>query len=873
MRRSAMPDATSRLSPRIRDFAAGVLLAFSLPAFGTTAPGDVSFRKGQFQESLDVWEQALKTSEAEGRREDTLRNLLRMAVAQTALGLHQAALATLGRAHELAERHPELAVHNAEISGQIGSVYALAGLPEEAEKALRQAVGDARKGGQWALAGAFSNDLGGVLLDRGAWPEAQKSFEESLRLATREKQPELAAKASVNLLKSALGGHDFTSIVQRYETAKRLAHDLPESHDKAFSLTALGRVLQKLPQALSERTQSLLKPLAGPLRACLSESGAVTPSAREPSNRNADLGDLPDWLAVKFLMESKDGADCLERHLAPDRSKGARLNLRRVEVREQLYALDEWKRFASLIRAEGVGELEERRPRELSGLYREAIETAQAVGDVRAESYAEGYLGQLYESAGRSGDALELTRRAAFLAQQIDAPELLYLWYWQSGRLLKAESQIPAAIDAYRLAAQYLRELRNSLTSNYSERTSSLNRDGVAVFSELADLLLNRSAVENDSARVQATLSEALGTLEWMKTTEVEDYFQSDCELSLKAKTTQLDHPPARTAVIYPVLLNERTELIATSADGIRQFTVPVGRAELVERVHALREALETRRGDFLTHARKLHGWLVEPLAPLLKNREIDTLIVVPDGPLRTIPWAVLHDGKQFLIERYALATTPGLTLTDLRAGPRERTNILVNAVSEAVQGFPALPAAAEEAQAVQRSFGGKSLINEQYLLENIRQEVAATPYSIVHIASHGQFSPDLENTYVLTFDRKLNPNQLEQLLGLGKYREDPIELLTLSACQTAAGDDRAALGLAGIAVKAGARSVLATLWSIGDESSALLMSEFYRLLKEQPAWPKARVLREAQLEFLKRYPQFRHPFFWSPFLLIGNWL
>jgi CHAT domain-containing protein len=113
--------------------------------------------------------------------------------------------------------------------------------------------------------------------------------------------------------------------------------------------------------------------------------------------------------------------------------------------------------------------------------------------------------------------------------------------------------------------------------------------------------------------------------------------------------------------------------------------------------------------------------------------------------------------------------------------------------------------------------------------------------------------------------------DRLSQIVGSFKFRDQPLELLSLSACQTAAGDDRAALGLAGVAIKAGARSALATLWFVNDEASSALVTEFYRQLKN-PSLSKAQALRQAQMTLLDN-PEYQHPIFWSPFLLLNNWL
>jgi CHAT domain-containing protein len=142
----------------------------------------------------------------------------------------------------------------------------------------------------------------------------------------------------------------------------------------------------------------------------------------------------------------------------------------------------------------------------------------------------------------------------------------------------------------------------------------------------------------------------------------------------------------------------------------------------------------------------------------------------------------------------------------------------------------------------------------------------------MVHFATHGQFNHDVHKSFILTYDGKLTLNQLEELIRPSQYRGRPVELLVLSACQTAAGDDRAALGLAGVAVKAGARSAMATMWFVNDESTSILVSEFYRLLHGDPRLSKAKALQQAQIKVL-REERFGHPCYWAPYLIIGNWL
>jgi CHAT domain-containing protein len=152
-----------------------------------------------------------------------------------------------------------------------------------------------------------------------------------------------------------------------------------------------------------------------------------------------------------------------------------------------------------------------------------------------------------------------------------------------------------------------------------------------------------------------------------------------------------------------------------------------------------------------------------------------------------------------------------------------------------------------------------------------MEKELRDKQFTILHIASHGQFESDVRKTFLLTFKDRLSMDQLDQFVGFYRFREEPLELLTLSACETAVGDDRAALGLAGVAVKAGARSALATLWYINDKASSLLVSEFYRQLHD-PSISRATALQRAQLKLLNDR-SYHHPGYWSPFLLINNWL
>jgi filamentous hemagglutinin family protein len=500
--------------------------------------------------------------------------------------------------------------------------------------------------------------------------------------------------------------------------------------------------------------------------------------------------------------------------------------------------------------------------------FDEALAVAQAIGDDRAASYAWGYLGNLYEGEGRYQDALELTRRAIFAVQHVQASEALYQWQWQTGRLLKALGQREAAMAAYRQALHTLQAIRHEMLVAYGEPLRFRKTVG-PVYTEFVDLLLQPGAAEE-------ALEEARQLLESLKIAELQNYFQDECVAALRLRDTSLDEVSQTAVVIYPILLPDRTELLVslpTSAgqSKLQRFTVAIGADRITQAVRAFRQELENRTTRlYLRHAQQLYNWLIRPLEPTLASLAVTTLVFVPDGPLRTIPMAALHDGEQFLIQKYAVAITPGLNLTDPRPLPQP-ARVLAAGLTQSVQGFSPLPYVEKELQTIAKLYESDVLLNQDFQVSKFENSLDKGPFPIVHIASHGQFSGDLDHTFILTVDGKLTLDRLDQLLEPLRFRDEPIELLSLSACQTAAGDDRAALGLAGVAVRAGARSALATLWYINDQASSELVTEFYRQLR-MPSVSRAMALQRAQIHLLDD-PEYRHPAYWAPFLLINNWL
>ncbi|MGK5094233.1 CHAT domain-containing protein [Deltaproteobacteria bacterium TL4] len=503
--------------------------------------------------------------------------------------------------------------------------------------------------------------------------------------------------------------------------------------------------------------------------------------------------------------------------------------------------------------------------------FTQAVTIAKTLQNNRTLSLGKGLLGGLYETEKRFPEALQLTQQAIFFAQQENALELLYQWQWQMGRLLKAEKHLDAAIPVYRQAVSNLQLIKPELSKGGRHTFESFREKVAPVYYGLADLLLLYAETLITTDQKQQYLREARETIELLKTAELQDYFQDECVTEFQNKNVTLDTLAAHTAVFYPIPLPDRIVLLLSLPDGIKQFSTPVSAETLGQEVNLFRQSLQTRiNRRFLRYGQELYQWIITPLEATLQEHQIHTLVVVPDGMLRTIPFSALHSGEQYLIEKYAVATSPGLSLTAPQRLKAE-TQVLLNGLSESVQGFPALTNVSQELDSIQKISGGTILHDQMFSIPNMDRELKNHTYSILHIASHGQFGSTPEDSFLLTYDSKLTMNRLSQLLSVSRFRENPVELLTLSACQTAIGDDRAALGLAGVAVKAGARSALATLWFVDDSSTSLLITEFYRQL-QNPMMSKAQALQQAQKTLLEER-LYRHPTYWAPFLLIGNWL
>jgi CHAT domain-containing protein len=664
-------------------------------------------------------------------------------------------------------------------------------------------------------------------------------------LAKAEQSHDLALIAASS---GALGNLAFTS--RRTAVAEPL---LKRSRDLASRLRD-----PTIAAASANDLGNLYASTGHPAEAARAYAEAITSAA---AARDDALGAAAQANAARLALRQKDVAS------------GTALLGRAIDTLERLPA--SYSRGMTLVSAgSAVFEYERSIPPDAGALasraFRMAAETAEALRNPELSSLAQGSLAHLYEREGRLDEAWSLTDRAAFAAQQASAPELVFRWNWQRARLARQRGQTELALTSYRRAVAALESVRQDIPVEYRDGRSSYRTTFGPVYLEFGDLLLRRAS--SDPARAAGLIREARDTIERLKVSELQDYFRDSCVTSFVAKRRSIETIAPRTAVLYPIALPDRLELLVSFGDEQRQSTSPIAGSTLRDEVQRFRELLEKRTtNEYLVPARQLYDRIIGPIEPVLAAHHIDTLVIVPDYALRAIPFAALHDGSGFLRDRYATAIAPALHLTEPRPLAGAPSTALVLGISKSVQGFSELPNVEREVAAVHAIEGGQQLLNDAFSRARFEVELKQLPYNVVHIASHGQFGDDPSRTFVLAFDGRLTMDDLEREIKFGERRDEALELLVLSACETASGDDRAALGLAGVALKAGARSALATLWHISDKATGELIVNFYSGLRSGNI-SKARALQEAQ-RALAADPRYAHPAYWAPFLLIGNWL
>lgn len=841
--------------------------------------GQLFLATGQPEVALDTWEQATSIYEKANDETGAIASRINQAEALQSMGLYRTALDRLEKVIENLEDQPDsllkakafLSLGNTlRASGQLSKKEVLPETSEEEEKLSENLKRD----------DILPENLNAI-------DTLQKSLGITRRLGLKQ------IEADVHLTL----GNTYQSVAQNAKELVRLS----EADD-----------------AISEAKSQYRK-------------AAAIPEASQTTKIQANLNLLNILVSQRQwsqIEEVRDAVSTQIESLPPSRqSVFARVNLAKQ-------ALELWQERDELAQNRITGAFDT----EAAELLRTAVQQAKQLEDSRAESFALGTLGTLYEQKNQLEDAQKTTENALLISQSIQAGDIAYQWQWQLGRVLEQQSEKleqqaenleqpnedleqqqqskkRAAIAAYDSSVKTLSTIRSDLAATTPDLQFSFRENVEPIYRELVELLLT---TESGSPSAE-NLELARQTIESLQLAELDNFFREAC---IEAKETKIDDLDPNAAVIYSIVIDNRLEVIASWGEKqpLRHYSHLMDDNSVKITIEGLRPSLirgtptqedgDTERDtrgaieivptdpttpeELIDLSKQLYDWLIRPIEADLASNETKTLVFVLDGALRSIPMSVLNDGENYLIEKYAIALTPGLQL--LEANPLSPAHLatLAAGLSKSRFGFSELIKVEEELNEINQEVGGIIRLNQEFTSDKLPIDLNFTPWSVVHLATHGQFSSNREETFVLAWDGEINVDRLTTLLqSREEGRRTPIDLLVMSACQTAVGDDRATLGLAGVAIRAGARSTVASLWSVDDEATAALMSRFYKELAK-PGTTKVEALRKAQLSFIpdndrsvsersnralengeesiKIKEEWQHPYYWSAFVLVGNW-
>ena len=819
---------------------------------------------GRFAEAAKIWEQTAQAAEKQGDPLIQALSLSRLAASYQELGQWESAEMAIAQSLELLKQLT--------LTSQDAKLVKAQAL--NAQGSLQLAMGQA----ETALT---------------AWQEAQQYYEkaedETGKLGSQLNQAQ--ALQAMGLYRRAYG--KLLDINEQLQSQ-------PDSELKALGLESLGNVLRvsgdlSQSKAILEQSLELSRTLDQPslisstllslgnTERTLENTEAALEAYQESEKTSPTLmGQLDaqlNRLSLLIEVEQWQEAATVWQAVQP---KLLQLPPSRKAIYAQVNGAASAINLLAAAQNNSVSLSTELEPSDIAPLLESAVNEAQQLRDARAESYAWGQLGHLYEQTQEWQLAEEYSQRALFLAQQANAKDISYQWFWQLGRIYNRQFEqatLPVSttgsddsplrqrsLAAYTEAVNTLQSVRADLLATNRDVQFSFKQSIEPLYRQLVSLLIQPDASPED-------LEQARDVIEALQLAELENYFRSAC---LDSEPRQIDQIDTKAAVLYPIVLPDRLEVIlALPNQPLTHYTTRLDKDEIEATFAQFLSSLNRffPNEQRLKLSQQLYDWLIRPGETAIAENETKTLVFVLDGKLHKLPLAALHDGNQYLIEKYSIALAPGLHLLDPRSLFPQKIDALIGGLSESRQGFDALPGVAAEVAEISARLDSEVVLNQQFTLSDLRQRLDNSNAPVVHLATHGQFSSLPEETFLLSWDQRIGVKSFRGLLQEREFKPNqPIELLVLSACQTADGDERAALGLAGLAVKSGARSTLATLWSVKDESTALMMSEFYQVLSQPVERSKAESLRQGQIALL-RHSEFNHPFYWAPFVLVGNWL
>ncbi|WP_293081628.1 CHAT domain-containing protein [Moorena sp. SIO4A1] len=825
------------------------------------------YDSGRFAEAVDVLEQALESNQTQGDKLSEAMVLSNLSLAYQQLGLWTQAKNAIANSEKILRslKATDKSTGYLQVLAQSLMIKGSIELGSSEAKAAMES---------WEQAAVTYGELGdeaGQIRSRINIAQALQELGMYKRALNLLNQVEESLTAQPDSLNKAIGLRSLGNMRQlvgelsqsreTLEKSLEIARNLPSSEEISATLFSLGntaRAQQELDEAIDYYQQAFdesLDPITK-LEAQLNQLSLLIDNKRI-AQAQALIPQI--WPQLESLPLSR-------------RSIYLRINFAQSLMKDEVRSIkDERNVQTSAKRLQLSAKTGVEPSYEIAKILATAVQQAKALGDKRAEAYALGSLGQLYQKNQQLPESQDLTQQALKLAQEINAPDISYRWQWQLGRILKQQGEEQNAIAAYTEAVNTLKSLRSDLVAVNQEVRFTFRESVEPVYREFVQLLLQSDSRNSNPDN----LEKAREIIESLQLAELDNYFRSACLNATPVVIDQvIDQVDTKAALIYPIILPESVDIIIRlPQQQLRHYRTELPQDQTESTLEELRKFLQqVHRRAFLPMSQQVYNWVIRPIEEDLANSQVDTLVFVLDGALRNIPMAALHDGKQYLVEKYSIALTPGLDLMNPERLVREDIKVLTAGLSESRRGSVPLPFVEVELEKIKAQVPSEILLNQDFTETRFENSLEAATFPVVHIASHGQFSSEAQKTFIMTWDSNINVTELKELLQTTDLRQPtPIELLVLSACQTATGDKRAALGIAGVAIEAGARSTLATIWLVDDEVTAVLMNRFYQELTDKSI-SKAEALNRAQKSILQD-PSYEHPYFWAPYIMVGNWL
>ena len=768
-----------------------------------------------------------------------------------------------------------------------------------------------RKGEAMAL-----SNLGGAYDSLGQYQKAIELYQQALAIQKQigHRYGEATSLNNLGLAYNNIG--QYQKAIEFYQQALAIQKQIDDREGESISLNNLGLASDNLGQyqkAIVFYQQSL---------AIKKQIGDRNGEARSLNNLGAIYKNLGQYQkAIDFYQQSL----AIKKQIGDRDGEATSLNnlgLVYDYLGQYQKAIDFYRQSVAIAKQIGESSIEARSLNNLGAAYErlgqyqkaidfygQALEMQEKIGDRQGEAKSINNLGVVYKNLRQYQRAIDLHQQSLAIKKQIGDRQGEATSLNNLGVDFNQLGQTEISILFYKQSVNVFESIRQSLKGLREEEQQSFTNTIASSYRNLADLLLK-----------QGRIMEALQILDLLKVQELEEYFKNikgsdrsaqgvrllepEKAISDKLLAVSLDNSkeinsqlakqiqqlpkseinkvpeylqkiPQGTALLYPLILGDRIEIILFSPNSIPiSRTVKISQKELETLVIDFRSGLlDSGSEDVKEPAAKLYKLLIKPIEAELTQAKVTTILYAPDGILRYIPLAALYDSKQWLAEKYRISNLITYSLFDFAPKLKTQPNILAGAfggkANEKKFGQIGLPATLTEVQAIANSFQNSvTLIEDQFSRQAI--EAKFKNHNILHLATHAEFNVGVPDNSFIIFGNgdKIRLNEISD------WQIPNIDLIILSACQTGIGklgDGVEVLGFGYQVQKAGAKNAIASLWSVNDEGTQALMESFYRELKKGDITP-TEALHRAQVALIKSQ-KYNHPNYWSAFFAIGNGL